>query len=406
MPTTSKSPAYPLIGILASLHALHLSRAMAILIFSWLALDHQSGLLPFAIMLLVSELISLLLSPIVGKYINHYGARVVYVVGELTFSIGALAYIGFSAFFPDLGHVLSVVAYAVISLSCVMSYPSSQSLLRSVTSGGSGTRNASLSNLVSTLAYVIGPIASGSILSNAGAAVSLGVCVVASGLALIPLIFSTRHDTVLNTPATPMQLRESETVSPGHAPQVNAVVTMIAINYSAFVFLTTYLAPLAYYQLKTDADGLGTLRSSWSIGALIGTSLLALASSFIFRVLTPLRLTAVAFLWATALASLFLIGSWNTAVPLLLACGLLFALTRSSFDGLLLQQASIKEFATLKTRAQARASAISLLWIALAALLPPNNIGYGFLVFAVLILSGATHYLLRTQRPLLEPSKV
>lgn len=385
-----------LIAILALIHTLNLTRSAAILSFSWAALHSSVDVLPLAVMLLIGESLSLLLSPGVGKKIVLYGAKTIFLFGEAC-CFAALCYFILASIDgsnPSLVHL--VAAFALMTLGSVVSYPAVQTLLRDVPSNGKSTRNASLSNFCSTSAYVIGPLVAGWVLQGWGTSISFVICL----LGVLTSIMIARFFVPKTTSATKAAIA-SPVIHNNSVDSPVSLVLMIALVYSAFTFLSTYLAPLALFELKTDATGLGALRSGWSVGAIVGTITIALVTHRREPSTAFMALGAMA--WATGLAAIAFADSQLSALVSLLVTGVLFAIARSSFDGMLLRTANPSDYPMLKSKAQAGASAFSIAWILLAFVLPPNYIAYSFLIFAGLVVAGALFFLIHHQR---QPIKV
>lgn len=372
-----------LISVLALIHSLNITRSAAILFFSWTVLQSSDRMTPFASMLLIGELISMTLSASVGTRIARHGAPKSFLLGESLFIIALGWYLLVTLSNGSPAFIHAVFSYALMTFASVISYPSSQTLLRLVSANGFGTRNASLSNISSTSAYVIGPVLVGAVLTWFGAVSALAVCLLFAAISIALALFMGR-DKPAAAVASAKTAQALETGSQGN--QI-PLILMISIIYSAFTFLATYLAPLAIFQLKADASGLGILRSAWSVGAIAGTVAVAIIAS---RKEPDSRvLIAAAVLWALGLSCVSYSTTIPTALATLLVAGVLFALTRSTFDGLLLRSSSTTDYPKFKSRAQAGASAFSVGWILLAVVLPPLQISYAFLVFAGLVAAGA-----------------
>lgn len=375
-----------LISILALIHSLNITRSAAILFFSWTVLE-SSEMMSFASMLLIGEMISMTLSASVGNRISRHGALKSFLLGEFLFivALGYYVIVRLSSDTPAFVH--AVISYSLMTFASVISYPAIQTLLRLMSSNGFETRNASLSNISSTSAYVIGPALIGAVLTWFGSVSALAVCLLFAAVSIALALLIGRDQPAASVAAGNKAL-SSEAGSPTH--QIPLIV-MISIIYSAFTFLATYLAPLAFYQLKTDAGGLGILRSSWSVGAIVGTIAVAIFSSR--KEPNSTLLIASAILWALGLSLVWYSGTISTALAALLIAGVLFALTRSTFDGVLLRTSSASDYPKFKSRAQAGASAFSVGWILLAIFLPPLQIGFAFLIFAGLVMIGALLFL-------------
>ncbi len=371
-----------LISVLLLIHSLNITRSAAILFFSWTVLN-SSEMTSFASMLLIGELISMTLSASVGNRISKHGALKSFLLGESLFIIALGYYLIMTLSGAIPGFVHAALAYALMTFSSVISYPSIQTLLRLMSSNGFGTRNASLSNISSTAAYVIGPVLVGAVLTWSGAASALGVCLLFAVFSIALALSIGRRQPA----ATVVAGGGASSSQIGSPTNQIPLILMISIIYSAFTFLATYLAPLAIYQLKTDAGGLGFLRSAWSVGAIFGTIAIAVSASR--REPGSRVLIASALLWAMGLSLVSYCGTISAALAALLIAGVLFALTRSTFDGLLLRTSSAVDYPKFKSRAQAGASAFSVIWILTALILPPLQIGFAFLIFAGLVVAGA-----------------
>lgn len=390
-----------LIQVLALIHSLNITRSGAILFFSWTVLQSREQMVPFASMLLIGELISMALSAWVGTKIAKHGPRPSFLVAETLFIVALVWYLLITVTSDRFAVFHAVSAYALMTFASIISYPASQTMLKLASSTGRGTRNASLSNISSTSAYVVGPALVGVVLTRFGAAAALCVCLFFAAVSIGLAYFIGQVKQVPGgTVASPIQPPES--MKPRSAL---FLIAMISVIYSAFTFLATYLAPLALFQLKADADSLGALRSAWSIGAIIGTFFIAVLASR--REPGLVFLVASALLWAIGLGVVSFSSTILSAATALVTAGLLFALTRSTFDGLLLRVSSSAEYPRLRTRAQAGASAISVGWILLAVALPPLQIGSAFLLFSALVALAACLFSfseLRSARPLANES--
>lgn len=177
-----------LVSVLALIHSLNITRSGAILFFSWTVLRSSEKMMPFASMLIIGERISMTLSASVGTRMARHGAPKSFLLGESLFivALGGYLLVTLSSEKPAFTH--AVFSYALMTFASVISYPSSQTLLRLASASGFGTRNASLPNISSTLTHVIGPALTGVVLTWFGAVSALSVCLLFAALSIIIML--------------------------------------------------------------------------------------------------------------------------------------------------------------------------------------------------------------------------